>query len=266
LQTERVTVAQVVFPPVIDPPREPTLLERQQILVVDPRQQTFWHRVRYELVAAVGDQCAATRLLDIGAGAGGLGDWAIAHRPHIEYRFAELSPVLDRTLIERFGEQRRTAPSDPIPAGTVVVMLDVLEHIDDETEALHSIRRRMAPDTNLIVMVPALKWAFSSWDTELGHFRRYNRGTLRKVVESAGFRVERVDYLFPELLPLLVLRKLRRAKRSDVDFPQLGSFVSRIGYRVSHTTARFRRVWPLGTSVVLTATNPSSSSTAVHRD
>ncbi|MEK7424406.1 MAG: hypothetical protein AAB131_11265, partial [Actinomycetota bacterium] len=98
----------------------------------------------------------------------------------------------------------------------------------------------------------------SAWDTELGHHRRYNRRTLRTVVEAAGFQVDSVAYLFPELLPLLPVRKLRRSTRSDVDFPQLGPLLTRAGYRISTATTKLRRVWPSGTSVLLTATNPAA--------
>jgi hypothetical protein len=55
---------------------------------------------------------------------------------------------------------------------------------------------------------------------------------------------------------MLPVRKLRRSQRTDVDFPQLGDRMNRLGYRVSHLTARFRRVWPAGTSVVAVATKP----------
>ncbi|TPW12245.1 MAG: methyltransferase type 11 [Acidimicrobiaceae bacterium] len=248
----------VIADPLPDPLPEPTLLERQQILVADPSQQTFWHRVRFELVARHADELGATQVVDIGAGAGALGDWMLANRTRIEYRFEELSAVLDRRLTERFGAHRRTEPSSPLPSGSLVALLDVLEHVEHDVAALTAIRMRMTPGAHVVITVPALQWAFSSWDTELGHHRRYNRRTLRTVVEAAGFQVDSVAYLFPELLPLLPVRKLRRSTRSDVDFPQLGPLLTRVGYRISTATTKLRRVWPSGTSVLLTATNPAA--------
>ncbi len=239
-----------------DSQAEPTPLERQQILVAGPRQQTFWHRVRFELVAKLAGNAGSNVLLDIGAGAGLLGDWTIEHRPGIGYRFEELSSVLDAQLALRFGDARRSTPGEPINADTTVALLDVLEHIEDDRAALHQIRTRMAPGSRLVITVPALQWAYSSWDTELGHFRRYSRRGLRQLVTEVGLHVESTAYLFPELLPLLPLRKLRRAPRDHVDFPQLSPVVSRVGYRISTTTTMLRRLWPCGTSVMLTATAP----------
>ncbi len=234
----------------------PTPLERQQVQVIDPAQVTFWHRVRFELVGRYLSAVGATQVLDVGAGSGQLGDWLLAAHPQVAYRFEERSPLLDERLTQRFGTARRSSPDAPIRADTVVAMLDVIEHIEDDRAALIGLATRMEAGAHLVVTVPALAWAFSSWDTELGHHRRYSRRSLRAVLEAAGFTVERVDYLFPELLPLLPVRKLRRAPRDHVDFPQLGPAATRLGYAVSSTTTKLRRLWPAGTSVVATASLP----------
>ena len=106
-----------------------------------------------------------------------------------------------------------------------------------------------------MITVPAMQWAFSSWDTELGHHRRYSRRRLRDVVDAAGFDVASVTYLFPELFPLLVVRRLRRAPREQVDFPQLARpDRRRSATRIASVTTATRRVWPFGTSVVAVAT------------
>ena len=108
------------------------------------------------------------------------------------------------------------------------------------------------PGAQLVVTVPALQWAFSSWDTELGHYRRYSRKQLRTVLESSGFTVRRCDYLFPEMLPLVVKRKLRPSD-DNVDMPRLSDRVNRVGHAISSTTSGMRRIWPAGTSVVAIA-------------
>ena len=131
-------------------------------------------------------------------------------------------------------------------------MLDVVEHIDDDVAALSAWRERMDAGARLVVTVPALQWAFSSWDTDLGHYRRYSRPRLRAALEAAGFTVVRCDYLFPEMLPLVVKRKLRPTA-DNVDMPRLSDRTNRIGYGISSMTARLRRIWPAGTSVVAVA-------------
>jgi hypothetical protein len=236
----------------------PSMLERQQLNIGDPAAHTFWHWVRFDLVVDVARRRKVDTVVDIGAGSGMLGDWMTTDAADLEYRFEELSEVLDTRLADRFGAAARHDDAAPLPATCVVAMLDVIEHIEDDTAALHDLVGRMDPGATLVVTVPALQWAYSSWDSHLGHFRRYSRRQLRDLLTAAGLEVESSCYLFPELLVLLPVRKLRRTPRQDVDFPTLSPRLNRIGYLISSATARLRRWWPLGTSVVAVATKPSS--------
>lgn len=239
----------------------PTLLERQQLNIQDPSAHTFWHWVRFGLVADAANAQHAVQVLDIGAGSGMLGDWMATHVPGVRYRFEELSPVLDAALAAHFGSEARHDTAATISADTVVTMLDVVEHIEDDLGALTALAERLDPGTTLVLTVPALQWAFSSWDVELGHYRRYSRRQVRTLLERAGFEVRSTAYLFPEMLVMLPVRKLRPGNRSDVDFPRLSDRMNRLGYAVSHLTARWRRVWPAGTSVVAIASKPTTQST-----
>src|SRR5918993_4430300 len=171
-------------------------LERQQLESARAARATYWHRVRFELVGAEAARRHATGILDIGAGAGLLGAWVGRERPALGYRFEETSPVLRQHLVDTFGATARSAGDAPIDAATLVTMLDVLEHIDDDGAALAGLRDRMAPGGPIVITVPAMQWAFSSWDTELGHHRRYSRRGLRNDLTAAGFDVRSVSYLF----------------------------------------------------------------------
>lgn len=232
-----------------------TPLEQQQLDLADPTAHTFWHWVRFDIVAAAAQRRDATTIVDIGAGSGMLGDYLQRHHPELGYRFDELSPALDQQLGDLFGDAARFGAEERIGSDAVAAMLDVIEHIEDDRAALVAWRERMDPGAQLVVTVPALQWAYSSWDTELGHFRRYSRRSLREVLESAGFSVQRCDYLFPEMLPLVVKRKLRPSD-DNVDMPRLSDRTNRIGHAISSTTGRLRRIWPAGTSVVAVAEVP----------
>lgn len=229
-------------------------LERQQLDVASSHGMTYWHRVRFELLGRRLDAAGATRVLDIGAGSGLLGDWLRSERPAVEYRFVESSSVLRDQLADRFGAGAEAHQDGPIPTGTLVALLDVVEHIDDDAGTLAALHGRMAPGSHLLVTVPAMQWAFSSWDERLGHHRRYSRPSLRRLLRGAGFADATTTYLFPELFPLLVARQLRRSGGTSADFPPLPPLVGAIGYRLATATAATRRLWPFGTSVVATAT------------
>lgn len=225
-----------------------TPLEQQQLRVADGSSDTFWHRVRFRLVADVARRRGAARVLDVGAGSGQLGDWLAPQQPGLAYRFQEASPVLDEALTARFGADRRQPLEGPIEASTVVALLDVIEHVKDDVALLADLRSRMTPGDLLVITVPAMQWAFTSWDEALGHYRRYSTRRLRDTATAAGLATVETGYLFPELLPLIAVRKLRRAPRGHADFPSLPRAVDVTAEWFARASAALRRWWPAGTS------------------
>lgn len=232
-------------------PIDVTPLERQQLGVV--HQTTFWHRVRFGIVLRLARRIGATTVVDLGAGSGMLGTWLRDAGGGLDYRFAESSPTLAAGLRERFGTASETVIGGVLPERCVVALLDVIEHIDDDVAALSAVGATMDPTSRLVVTVPAMPSLFSAWDTALGHHRRYTRRTLRRSLEAAGLRVETVSYLFPELLPIAVLRRVRPATGDGADFPVLPTWVDRLGGAVAGASARLRTIWPAGTSLVAVA-------------
>lgn len=225
-----------------------TPLEQQQLDVAPA--STFWHRVRFGLIVDHLRTRPTTAVLDVGAGSGLLGEHL---RPTgVRYRFSESSPSLREALVSRYGAGNLD-DGGTITSDSVVTLLDVIEHVEDDTGLLTELAWRMRPGAGLVVTVPAMSWLFSSWDTDLGHFRRYGKRQLRALVSSCGFEVEEAAYLFPELIPPALLRKLRRSTGEAADFPDLPGFVDRTAGFVSGASARLRRWWPAGTSVLVVA-------------
>jgi SAM-dependent methyltransferase len=71
-----------------------------------------------------------------------------------------------------------------------VVMLNVLEHIEDENLSLRTILRLCRPGGRLVCLVPAYPWLYGSLDAHLGHHRRYSQRMLKHAVLRAGFQPE----------------------------------------------------------------------------
>jgi hypothetical protein len=80
------------------------------------------------------------------------------------------------------------------------VMMDVLEHVEDERPFLAGVRAKLRTDGAVLVTVPAFQWLFSAHDTFLRHFRRYSRSQLRAVLELSGLHVEECFYFYATLL------------------------------------------------------------------
>jgi hypothetical protein len=89
----------------------------------------------------------------------------------------------------------------------LIVMFDVLEHIEDESAFLQSVKYHLSFSGTLLVNVPAHQYLFSAYDRAAGHYRRYSINGLVKVVERDGFKVRAATYWGMPLLPLLLARK-----------------------------------------------------------
>jgi trans-aconitate methyltransferase len=98
----------------------------------------------------------------------------------------------------------------PFPNQSVdaVVMLNVLEHIQEDTKALNKVADILKPQGILIVEVPAYQWLYGAYDQEVRHFRRYNMMQLNDKLRDAGFDVIRKTYLGFLLFPAFALVKL----------------------------------------------------------
>jgi SAM-dependent methyltransferase len=67
-----------------------------------------------------------------------------------------------------------------------IVALNVVEHIRKDSLAIGNCKKMLKPGGQLIVLVPAYRFLFNNFDRELGHFKRYNKKSLRKLLESGG--------------------------------------------------------------------------------
>jgi SAM-dependent methyltransferase len=93
----------------------------------------------------------------------------------------------------------------------LAVSLDVIEHLEQEVDALAELRRVVAPGGSLLVTVPAYGWLWSGHDEINHHHRRYTRRSLQRVAEDAGWKQVRTTYFNSLLLPVaILLRALER--------------------------------------------------------
>jgi SAM-dependent methyltransferase len=177
------------------------------------------------------------------------------------------------TGIEPFPEDRERAASrgigqvisgslpDLLPASQrfqTVLALDVLEHVEEEIRSAESLAGLVAPGGHLVVTVPAYQWMWSDHDVRNGHFRRYNRSSLRRLLQKTELRVDRVSYfnslLLPPIAAVRVLGRLAGLSGAGTSRPQ--ESVNRVLMKLlaseSRLLARFNL--PAGVSLMAVAT------------
>lgn len=75
-----------------------------------------------------------------------------------------------------------------------IFLLNVLEHIDNDKQALQNIRFLLKPEGTIIILTPAYKFLYSALDRSLGHYRRYTSGQLIRLVTESGYESQKKFY------------------------------------------------------------------------
>jgi SAM-dependent methyltransferase len=232
--------------------------------IVEAEPVHFWFRNRRAFVLQALNRyfAGARRILDVGCGTGFV-------LQEIEARFPEAVVFgCDRLPDALQRARRRTIRTIYVLAnvlklpvcGTMdaVTVLDVLEHIDDDTALLQEIHSALKPGGGIVVTVPQHQWLWSRIDEFSRHRRRYSRGELAAKVSAAGFEVVYCTSLFGVTLPLLLLARLR-SRGADFD-PGAELRLNRTVNRLLHAMIAPERALlraggglPLGSSLLLVA-------------
>ncbi|MHB8234447.1 MAG: class I SAM-dependent methyltransferase [Solirubrobacteraceae bacterium] len=182
----------------------------------------WWYRGRrsvLERVVAGLRLPARARILDAGCGSGRN---MVEFARHGEVTGIELSPTSVGLARERgAGEVVEGSVLEmPFSPGAfdLAASLDVIEHLEDDLQALRELRRVVAPGGSLLVTVPAYQWLWSGHDEINHHHRRYTRRSLQSVGEQAGWQQVRTTYFNSLLLPAAIaLRVLDRFSRKTTE-------------------------------------------------
>jgi len=152
------------------------------------------------------------RILDVGCGTG-------ANLLMLsQYGDAEGVDVSEDALAfcrERGLDKVRLGAAEELPYedGTfdLVTALDVVEHLDDDLAGLREMRRVLRPGGRVLLFVPTFMFLWGLQDDVSNHRRRYRLPELQRVLEQAGFEIERTTYAnITFFLPILAMRQLMR--------------------------------------------------------
>ncbi|MEO1615106.1 MAG: class I SAM-dependent methyltransferase [Planctomycetota bacterium] len=178
-------------------------------------EQHWWWRCRENLLLRELHQFAGDRremkLLDVGCGDG-------LFFPKLR-QFGQVWGVeTDASIVAQDNPDR-----DSIHVGfmdedcphrgpfSVILMLDVLEHIDQPEEPLRYAASLLEPDGILLITVPAFQSLWTRHDEINHHYRRYTKASMRALADRSGVLIDRAEYFYHWLVPAKMLVRAKEA-------------------------------------------------------
>ena len=179
----------------------------------DNQQDHWWFRGRRKIVSKlIADNIRLpedAEILEAGCGYGGNLDMLSEFGQVQAFEFSEqaLSHVQQTTshniawgkLPERIGYGDRRFD--------LIALLDVLEHISEDTKTLATLGQRLTADGRIVLTVPALPCLWSEHDVLHHHHRRYTKKLLSHRIQEAGLKTVKVGYFNTLLFPLAVAQR-----------------------------------------------------------
>jgi 2-polyprenyl-3-methyl-5-hydroxy-6-metoxy-1,4-benzoquinol methylase len=148
-------------------------------------------------------------VLDVGAGSGFFSKYLLANSSAVEAwcvdtNYSADSDVVENGKIIHFRKSLERVDAD------LVLLMDVLEHVDDDAGLLRDAASKAAAGAMFLISVPAFQFMWSGHDIFLEHKRRYTLAALERVIETAGLRVRQRTYYFAAVFPAAMLMRLPR--------------------------------------------------------
>jgi SAM-dependent methyltransferase len=153
----------------------------------------------------------------------------------------------------------------PDESASIVVLADVIEHLDDEDACLVAAKRLLKPGGALVVTVPAFMFLWSPADDAAHHKRRYVKSGLHATI-SRHFEISRLSYFNAFLFAPIAGGRLLEAifRRSGHDMAHvppspLNTALRTIFAAEGHLLARFDI--PFGVSLLCVARKAVTATT-----
>ena len=226
----------------------------------------WWNLGKLSIVESlVRRYCSQTeplKLIDIGAGTGSYAEFFAKKGMMVEAHDGSplampyLRDVCAHCVQKKFPDDYRQCN----PEYDVVLLLDMIEHLQDDRSGIDAALRLLKPGGILLCTVPACKRMWGEYDVVAHHYRRYDLSEVRELVKDKRARIEKISYystlLFPFLFTVrffenMAFRISRRAPVYRPHFlPGFFNFFLKIIFSFEKYLIKFMD-FPFGSSIVL---------------
>lgn len=186
------------------------LSDDQQDMLNQIEDNSWWFQYRAKVIVGLMNKYfdKVTQTVDIGGGNGYT--TSVALQNGFKMSLLEPSEGACINAKKRGIDARVGTLTDEYPKNNTysqVLLLDVLEHIEEDESFLDLLHNKIRPGGKLLITVPAYMCLWSSEDDYAKHFRRYAIGEIVLKAMAAGFDVLYAGYFMQFLFfPILFMR------------------------------------------------------------
>lgn len=150
---------------------------------------------------------APSIILDVGAGSGFFARKLLSNTSAKQAWCVDISYEADSEALEAGKPVYFRRSVDELDADLVLLM-DVLEHVDDDVGLLNDYVKKVPRGALFLISVPAFQFLWSGHDIFLDHKRRYRLNQIEDVVRRAGLTVKHGSYYFGAVFPIAATIRL----------------------------------------------------------
>lgn len=168
------------------------------------------------------------KILEVGPGSGKFAKNFLLNSTN-EIHLTEINKNLHKLLSDEFKEVNKQIKifskkiQDIEYKYDTICYFDVIEHIEDHESEIKNALKKLNPNGNLIIIVPAFNHLYSNYDKSIGHYRRYEKKFFQEFLVSNNifckelFYFDSIGYFF-----LLVNKLINVKTNKKVSF---GTFI-----------------------------------------
>lgn len=144
----------------------------------------------------------------------------------------------------------KTPQNEWVESFDYLLAMEVLEHIEDDRQALDLWRSWLRPNGKLLLSVPAHASMWTEADVWAGHYRRYEKPDLLQLIQCSGFRIDKFECWGFPLSNLLLTWRAKANKeemeerRNGEDNRKLGNAQSGVNRSATVKLFPYMDCWP----------------------
>ncbi|MBM3646393.1 MAG: class I SAM-dependent methyltransferase [Alphaproteobacteria bacterium] len=203
-------------------------LKEEDILGADIGRH-WYYRAKAAALRRLVDALQPRHILDVGAGSGFFSRHLLETTNAQSALCVDIGYPADRddsAAGKPVRHRRDTGPTDC----DLVLMMDVLEHVDDDQGLVRHYAARVPSGAYFLATVPAFHFLWSGHDVFLEHKRRYRLAEIETTMRGAGLQIVRGAYYFGFVFPLASVVRLaqRTAAEPRSSLKRHGPFINTI--------------------------------------